>query len=160
MQIRLLLMSQKSYYKHFDSNYLFVPLSILLLYVLQDGYVNEDKFETWWELLVKFATFTWPWLLYSTHWKCSDCRIFSFQPVSDHLYFFLISSLIGQLQKLQSIIAAKVPRTVTARSTQTSTCLMVSGRYHISLLLHHYLKLILILVLVKCFLFCIWSSVP
>ncbi|XP_029199601.2 cyclic AMP-responsive element-binding protein 3-like protein 2 isoform X2 [Acropora millepora] len=34
-------------------------------------------------------------------------------------------SLIGQLQKLQSIIAAKVPRTVTARSTQTSTCLMV-----------------------------------
>lgn len=34
-------------------------------------------------------------------------------------------SLISQLQKLQSIIAAKVPRTVTARSTQTSTCLMV-----------------------------------
>ncbi|XP_068710046.1 cyclic AMP-responsive element-binding protein 3-like protein 2 isoform X2 [Montipora foliosa] len=34
-------------------------------------------------------------------------------------------SLIGQLQKLQSLIAAKVPRSVTARSTQTSTCLMV-----------------------------------
>lgn len=34
-------------------------------------------------------------------------------------------SLIGQLQKLQSLIAAKVPRAVTARSTQTSTCLMV-----------------------------------
>ncbi|XP_078359167.1 cyclic AMP-responsive element-binding protein 3-like protein 1 isoform X2 [Oculina patagonica] len=34
-------------------------------------------------------------------------------------------SLISQLQKLQSLIAAKVPRAVTARSTQTSTCLMV-----------------------------------
>ncbi|KAJ7330180.1 extracellular matrix constituent secretion [Desmophyllum pertusum] len=34
-------------------------------------------------------------------------------------------SLIGQLQKLQSLIASKVPRAVTARSTQTSTCLMV-----------------------------------
>ena len=33
--------------KHFDSNYLFVPLSILLLYMLQDGYINdEDNFET------------------------------------------------------------------------------------------------------------------
>lgn len=34
-------------------------------------------------------------------------------------------SLISQLQKLQSLIAAKVPRAVSARSTQTSTCLMV-----------------------------------
>lgn len=34
-------------------------------------------------------------------------------------------SLMSQLQKLQSLIASKVPRAVTARSTQTSTCLMV-----------------------------------
>lgn len=45
-----------------------------------------------------------------------------------YVYFFSPSSLIGQLQKLQSLIAAKVPRAVTARSTQTSTCLMVSIR--------------------------------
>ena len=41
------------------------------------------------------------------------------------LPFFSRRSLISQLQKLQSLIAAKVPRAVTARSTQTSTCLMV-----------------------------------
>lgn len=40
-------------------------------------------------------------------------------------FSFFHSSLISQLQKLQSLIAAKVPRAVTARSTQTSTCLMV-----------------------------------
>ena len=39
--------------------------------------------------------------------------------------FFFYSSLISQLQKLQSLRASKVPRAVTARSTQTSTCLMV-----------------------------------
>ena len=41
------------------------------------------------------------------------------------LPFLSNRSLISQLQKLQSLIAAKVPRAVTARSTQTSTCLMV-----------------------------------